>query len=459
MSTQYIADLPAPPARFPLGHLKTLRQNDMHRQLLEWSKQYNGIYKIRVMHKTLVAIGQGALIQEVLKQRPEVFRRRSNMQSVFQELGMNGILSAEGEQWQQQRTLFNPAFSGENLRSFFPCISRVTNQLLNNVRHIAGSGKSVDARRLFTQYTVDMISNLAFGYDINTLGGNNSVLHGHLAAIFPGLNTRVSSPFPYWHWYKTRKDKKLEQAFETVHILLKERIAHVRKQVHDQPELRENPENLLQALVVAQEENSGSFSESTILANAVTILIAGEDTTSNSLSWLAYLLAVNPDIQTAVQEELLGLAKASLHQWPLPQTPLLTASIHESMRLKPVAPLIFAEALKDCTVGDLFFPENTRLVMLNNAMSYDESNFPEPERFNPYRWLEKGSCRISHMMPFGSGSRVCPGRSLALLEIKLSMGRLLQKYTISVVDSEQVKERYNFVMMPDNLSILFTPPG
>ncbi|WP_330926011.1 cytochrome P450 [Candidatus Sororendozoicomonas aggregata] len=458
MSIHHIDDLPAPPARFPLGHLKTLRQSDMRRQLLEWSKQYRGLYKIRVMHEALVVIGRGTLIQEVLRQHPGAFRRRSTMQSVFQELGINSLLSAEG---QQQRMLFNPAFSGEHLRAFFPSMSRVTRQLLNKAGHIAQSGNPVDGRWLFTQYTVDMLSNLVFGYDTNTLSGNNDVLRGHLAALFPGLNTRVTSAFPYWHWYKTSKDKKLEQALNTVHVFLEQRITEVKKQVFDQPTLRKKPENLLQALVVAQEENSDAFSDSSVISNAAAILVAGEDTTSSLLSWLAYLLALHPDIQSAVQEELLGLPDASLQQWPLPQTPLLTASIYESMQLKPAPPFIFAEALQDCAVGDLFVPKSTRLVMLSNAMSPDEGHFPEPEVFNPYRWLEnrwleKDKCTDSQVMPFAIGLGASPDLSLALPEITLSMGRLLEKYTISVTDAEPVRERCDF-LMPDNFSISLTP--
>ena len=173
MSIQHVDDLIVPPARFPLGHLKTLRQNDMHRQLFEWSRRYQGLYKIRVMHDALVVVGQEALVEQVLKQGSGVFRRRSSMQSVFQELGINSTPSAQGQHWQQQQVLPAPASNGEHLRAFFPVMSQVTEQLLNKVSCIAQSGNAVDSRWLFTQYTVDMIFNLVFGYDTNTL--NNFV--------------------------------------------------------------------------------------------------------------------------------------------------------------------------------------------------------------------------------------------------------------------------------------------
>ncbi len=279
-----IDQLPSPARDDIFGHLSTLKSTNVHKQLQQWSEDFGGLYRIRIAYKKAVVVGKRNLIQEILKQRPDRYKRRKNIELVFQELGMNGIFSAEGADWKQQRQLFNPAFNGANLRYFFPAINKITDQLIAKAHSLAESGKPIDIKKLFTEFTVDTISNLAFGYDINTLGGDNKKLHKHLSAIFPGLYSRLTLPLPLWRIYKTDKDRKLENANTAIKSFLNERIAITRQKMVNTPSLKEKPENLLQAMIAEQEKNQSSLSDNVILSNAITILIAGEDTTANSLA-------------------------------------------------------------------------------------------------------------------------------------------------------------------------------
>ncbi|PJE79574.1 Bifunctional cytochrome P450/NADPH--P450 reductase [invertebrate metagenome] len=456
MTVLSVSDLPSPVAINWLGHLNVLKQPNMHLQLREWASQFDGIYRIRLAHQTAVVISERQIVQQILKCRPEKFRRYRAIESVFSGLNINGIFSAEGDNWKRQRKLINPAFNGENLRYFFPSMSDISNRMIEKTAVLSQTQESCDIKHLFTQYTVDLIGKLAFGYDIDTLSGKNQVLHHHLATVFPGLNTRIASPLPLWKLYKTRKDHLLEAANAFIRDFLQMRISETKERLFQQPDLHQHPENLLQAMVAQQNLSEESLSDEMILANAVTLLLAGEDTTANSLAWLCHLLSTRDDLQDQLFSEINDLPDDALSQWPQPSLPLLIACIHESMRVKPVVPMLFTEPLSDITVNErLHLKKGTRTILLLNAQGDDKDRFDSPRTFHPERWLNDHPCRINDMMPFGGGLRLCPGRSLALLEMKLAMSRLIQQFKLIPLDADKVTERFDFIVVPDHLRILF----
>jgi cytochrome P450 len=194
------------------------------------------------------------------------------------------------------------------------------------------------------------------------------------------------------------------------------------------------------------------------------MLLAGEDTTANSLAWLIYLLHKNPQALQRVQEEVRALAPDASDFSPdqMAQLVYLEACAHESMRLKPVAPTNVLEALNDTTIGDVAVPAGTLVWCVMRGDSVDDRYFPNATAFDPERWLndpeDSGGASVNKRvsMPFGSGPRVCPGRYLALLEIKMAMALLLSRFDIVSVDTEdggEAKEHMAFAMSPQALSM------
>jgi cytochrome P450 len=135
------------------------------------------------------------------------------------------------------------------------------------------------------------------------------------------------------------------------------------------------------------------------------------------------------------------------------------------MRIKPVAPIIFVQAGRDTTVADVTIPYGTILALIMRAGSASERFFPDPQSFEPERWLghddepdAASARRVS--MPFGAGPRLCPGRYLALQEIKMVMAMLLASFELKSVtsaDGGSVRERLDFTMAPVPLLMRVTP--
>ena len=136
-------------------------------------------------------------------------------------------------------------------------------------------------------------------------------------------------------------------------------------------------------------------------------------------------------------------------------------SINETMRLMPVAPLMVLQALRDTAVGDVAVPKETLVMGVLRHDSMSERNFQNPLAFEPQRWLPDSPQPMDAVakraaMPFGSGPRMCPGRYLALLEMKLAMAMLLASFDIQAVDTpdgNEAQERMAVTMNPVGLSM------
>jgi cytochrome P450 len=132
-------------------------------------------------------------------------------------------------------------------------------------------------------------------------------------------------------------------------------------------------------------------------------------------------------------------------------------TINETMRLRPVTPVVvILEAKVETVVGDLLVPEGTSVFVLSRPAACDPDHLVEPRAFRPRRWLGEtaGAHDVAAHIPFGSGPRVCPGRTLALLEMKLLLSMLYRNFNVERVDgAEGVREHFAFTMLPVGLKV------
>jgi cytochrome P450 len=240
-------------------------------------------------------------------------------------------------------------------------------------------------------------------------------------------------------------------------------IAQARGRLTINPALQSKPSNLLEAMLVAADQPGSGVSDDAVAGNVTTMLIAGEDTTAHSIAWLLHLLYENPVCleKVSLEVQLLAGDPANYTLEAMDNLVYLEACISESMRLKPVAPFVNVEAVQDTVIEDVAVPKGTIIMCLLRSDSVSESHFDDAKTFKPERWTDPSSVmdkRIS--IPFGSGPRTCPGRYLALLEIKLAVAMMLSKFSldkISTRDGTSVEERFGFVMSPHDLRMKLSP--
>ncbi|HEU0200426.1 MAG TPA: cytochrome P450, partial [Burkholderiaceae bacterium] len=221
--------------------------------------------------------------------------------------------------------------------------------------------------------------------------------------------------------------------------------------------------NFLEALLLAQAGSDAPLTDAEVLGNVFTMLMAGEDTTANTMAWMLHFMAQHPDVQARMQAEadaVLGTAAVLDDIAGAERLAYIEAAAHETMRLKPVAPLLFLEPKEDVQLDGLHVPRGTFLMLLTRPSGLRASGTVGDDAFRPERWLGgAGAADLHHagFVPFGSGPRLCPGRSLALLEIKTAMSMVCRNFNVAApARARPVGELFAFTMMPTNLRVIYS---
>jgi cytochrome P450/nitrite reductase/ring-hydroxylating ferredoxin subunit len=459
-----VADLPERRGLPFLGSMFELDPTRLHTTLERWADTYGRMYTFRIGTKLVVAIADPTLIHEALRRRPETYRRLSSIATVLTDMGVNGVFGAEGRDWYRQRRIATQALGAEHLRRFFPTLTKVTERLKARWERAAVAGQPVDVQKDLMRYTVDVTTNLAFGHDINTLETGGDVLQQHLEHVLPMVNRRVNAVFPYWRFFRLPADRALDKALAAIRHAVANLIAQSRARLATDPSRAANPTNFLEAMLAARNDDGGTFTEEEIIGNALTMLVAGEDTTANTMAWMMHFMTEHPAVQDCMRmeaDDVLSPASMLQHFQDHERLTYLEAAAFETMRLKSVAPMLFLETNVDVELGGVEIPAGTALFLLTRHCGLQESAFAGAAQFNPERWrtvpdVRQGVHDPTAFLPFGAGPRFCPGSRLAMLEIKAAMSMVSRNFSVVRVDrGRQVDEHFAFTLMPTNLFVHF----
>ena len=481
-----LADLPGPRGWPLIGNALQLRPAKLHQQFEALCRDFGPLVRMKLGRFPALLVGDHELLAAVLRDRPERFDRPAQTGRVVREMGLpTGVFSANGAVWARQRRMVMAGFDPSHVRAYFPALLGVTGRLQARWQRAARAGSEIDLQSDLMRYTVDAIAGLAFGAEVRTLEAEEDVIQRHLDLILPAVFKRALSPLPYWRWFKLPADRRLDRAVAEVKTEIASFIAQARARLDAEPARRAAPPNLLEAMIVAADRHadddavsSGRKSDSPVsdgdvAGNVITMLLAGEDTTANTLAWMIDLLWRHPQTLKRARDEVLRLTPGLGDFSPerLGELDYLEACILETMRLKPVAPLLAAQARRETRVGDVLVPAGTVVWGVMRHASLNEQHFPEAATFKPERWLAANATTAATTaataataptsskrvaMPFGAGPRICPGRYLAMLEMKMALAMLLGHFEIDAVSSpggSEPAERLSFTLEPVGLTM------
>ncbi|MBL8383607.1 MAG: cytochrome P450 [Burkholderiales bacterium] len=446
-----------------LGNALQLDPKRLHLVLEGWCRQLGEVYSIGLGPKRVFVSANPEHLQTALRERPERYRRFSPIEEIIAEMGFNGVFSVEGEAWRPQRRLVMQALAPTNFRGFFPAMQAITERLRRRWQRAADAGETVEMTGDLVRYTVDITTALSFGEDPNTIDEPGDVIQEHLARIFPMINSRINAPFPLWRYLRLPRDRRLEASLAAVARHIDRLIEHGRRRMHDDP--ADTPRNLLEAMLKAAGEPGSGITDAVIAANVATLLLAGEDTTAHTLAWTLSFLCADPQLQARLHRaaaDAFAAAQVCPAFEDLKKLDLFEATAHEATRLKPIVPVIFLEPLVDVVLGDVAIPAGTPLFFVLRPAMQDHRHFGRPDEFLPERWAAGHDAVQPHdtraYTQFGAGPRVCPGRHLAGVELRLVLSMLARNFTVELAgDPAAVREVMNFTMMPSAMPVRLIP--
>jgi len=453
--TRTVAELPGPPRLPLLGNAPALAGPDAHLKIEQWCDRYGPVFRFHIGPRPVLALADLEHINSVLRDRPDGFARWREIQTVFDEMGTSGVFSEEGATWRAQRRLAVTALNSNHLQRYFHVVGDATERLHRRLARAAAEGRSLDIAEELARLTVDVTSALAFGHDLNTLERGEVELQRHIQRIFEMIARRVLAPVPYWRYVRLPADRALDRSLAELNTAITGFIEQARARMRERPELHQEPENFLEAMLAAQVAE-GAFTDKEIAGNVFTMLLAGEDTTAHTIAWALWLLASHPEAQgrwAQESQQTLGAERCPSAYEMIERLQYGEAVLRESMRLKPVAVFIPVESLADTVIADTRVPAKTKLWLLTRHAGLHAT--PDGHRFHPDRWCEEDAAPDQKtFLAFGAGPRFCPGRNLAFLESKTVMAMIARNFEIELDESAgAVSEQLAFTMIPRGLRV------
>ncbi len=453
-------ELPQPPGAWPLlGHLPGFDAHRTHLILERWAQQLGTPYRFGMGpgYRAMV-VTDPDVVQHISRQRPDALTRGGRLRPVMAEMGFDGVFSAEGEAWRTQRKLVMGSLNSTHLKTWLPALAATTGRLAQRWARAAAEGRVLEMTDELKRFTVDVTSRLAFGRDPRTLdaAAEGERIQQHLELVFPAVIRRAMTPFSYWRWFRLPADRRLDRAIAAVHRHARDCIAAARAELPTADAAA--PRHALESMLLHQA--ALGLTDSDIVANVVTLLLAGEDTTTHALCWTLFYLAQQP----ALQEQMAQLAQSVLRDADAPADAAALAALEpfehlalEAIRLRPVVPFNVFEPVQDTVVGGVAIAARTKIFALARPAMNDPARFAGPQHYRPERWAT-GEVDQRAYLPFGAGARVCPGRALATAEMRLVLAMLLRRFRVTLAcDPATIGEVCALTMLPDRMPVRLVP--
>lgn len=397
--------------------------------LLNNANKYGEIYSFRLGPRRIVVVSGPELNQEVLvRQQKHVYKAKFNRDVLARVLGQ-GLVTSEGDHHKRQRKLVQPAFHAKRINAYADIMVAHTEEMLAGWR----DGVYLDIDEAMMQLTMRIVTKTLFDADVSDEGGDV----GEAIAEFQATSVHdFTRGFMLPMWAPTAHNRCISQTKETIDRTIN-RIIDVRRASG------EDKGDLLSMLLLAQDDVDGrSMNDEQVRDEAVTLFAAGHETTSNALTWTWYLLAEHPHVEEKLHEELDRVLNGrSPTLADLDNLPYTEAVIKESMRLYPPVWLLMIRASNELLALNGYQIEPGSWIWVSPYVTHRSAQyFPNPSRFDPERFLGSNAGEIPRYayIPFGAGPRVCIGNSFAMMEARLILATIAQKYCLGLVPGQEI---------------------
>ena len=254
-TTRSLDDLPGPKGLPLVGNMHQLNPTKVHLIFEDWAARFGSTYQFRMGSTRVVVTTDPALIEDVLRARPETLRRDANMDVILSEIGIRGVFNAEGEAWRPQRKLSVAGLAQRNLRQMYPNIRTVAKRMKMRWERAAGGGGVLDVVEELKRFTVDVTMLVAFGHDANTVEQADHVIQRELEVVLPAISRRIFAIFPSWRYVQMPSDRRLTRALAKVREWLGGLLADARARLEAEPARAQKPSNFIEAMLTSLDEN------------------------------------------------------------------------------------------------------------------------------------------------------------------------------------------------------------
>ena len=419
---------PGPKGRFLLGSLV-----EMSRDWLGFyqrcADEYGDVVRVHLAHVPVFLVVHPRDIETVLVTNAANFTKSADYRALARVLG-KGLLTSEGDFWQRQRGLIQPAFHRQNILAYAKVMTAATGRMLESWKNGGERNVHEDMMRV----TLEIVAQCLYGAEIS---GQAARVGKAMEAVTERFVTNASQallfPFDIPVFLAWREWRAIRDLNKIIGGIIRERRSS-----------NQAREDLLDMLLRARDADGKPMSDAQLRNEVMTLFLAGHETTAIALSWACCLIAQNEEIEAKLAEELRTvLGGRAPTPDDLPRLRYTEMVLKETLRLYPAVWGIGRRAVAECELGGYRVPAGTNIFILQWRTQRDARFFPEPERFDPERWAEdpvrSGKIPRFAYFPFGGGPRVCVGASFAMMEATLLLAMVQQKYHLELVPGHPIE--------------------
>lgn len=365
------------------------------------------------------------------------------------------LFSLRGDKWRDVRNMLSPAFTSSKMKNMFKLMSDCATDFVDYLAKVPADKNVMEMKECFTRYTSDTIATCAFGISVNSMKNPENEFY---------VNCKEATTFDFVRTVKFYMTRNMPLVCQLLGIkLITDRVSKfyndlVKDTIHIRDTQNIVRPDMLQ-LMMESRGKKGLGKELTIedmTSQAFIFFFGGFDTTSTLMCFAAHEIAVNPDVQAKLRDEVDAVVKASsngtLTYEAVNGMQYLDAVINEALRMYPVAVFLDRVCTKDFELPPALPGDKPYVVKKGSAIWFpvyglhrDPKYFDDPNRFNPERFLNadhKGN-NLNAYLPFGLGPRMCIGNRFALLETKVMLVHLLARCVLKPCKKTVYPMRYS----------------
>ena len=425
---------PGPPGYPLIGNLIEFRR-DVLQLGVDAARTYGDVVRFRLGPHVIHLINHPAHVEHVLVQNQTNYDRATRSAAQIALVCGQSLLTTSGAVWLRERRLAQPAFQQRRIGAFVPVMTSATAAMLDRWVNHAREGRPLDIASELSRLTYTIVGKALFGADVSR---DADIVEGALGTLLDHTYARLERLVNLPLWVPSSPNRRFRDARLAIDRVVY-RIINERRKGH------EDHADLLAHLLRAVDGASGAMTNEQLRNETITLLLSGHETTANALSWTLFLLATHPEIERRFRSELaavLGDAREPTLE-DLSRLEYTAMVINEALRLYPPIWILERRAIEGDLIGGYHIPGGSTVVVSPFILHRHEAFWPNPGSFDPERFAAAQiTGRPPHaFLPFGAGPHRCIGAHFAMLEARLILVMLAQRYRLELVPHHPVEPK------------------